>query len=124
MLSEDELKRIYLNDKIKEIIPFFKKLTLKKAHESSVILKKKDWRYNHGYVLVLLASTRTRGQYKKQAQSYYELPVNFPHELFKSYMTEWAESSCLFVTLNKFLRYTMNCPALIRLKLIRLLHGN
>ncbi|KXH80434.1 hypothetical protein [Chryseobacterium kwangjuense] len=112
MLSVDELKRIYLNDKIKEIIPFFKKLTPKKIQKTSVILKKslnKDWGYNLGFLFILSASTRILDQYRKQSSGYYASSVSFPDQLFES--------------LHNFLRYMMNCRTLIGPKLIRPLQG-
>ncbi len=41
MLIDEEFKTIYLNYKIKEIIPFLKKLTPKDKKEVAAILKKK-----------------------------------------------------------------------------------
>ena len=46
MLIEDELKTVYVNYKIRKIVPFLIKLTPKEKKETSVILKKflnKDW---------------------------------------------------------------------------------
>lgn len=113
MLSEDELKRIYLNDKIKEIILFFRKLTPKEIQKTSVIVKKflnNDWRHNHGSELTLSVSNQTHEQYGKLAPGFYILPVSFLSKLLKS--------------LNYFLRYIMNCHILISHKLIRLLQGD
>ncbi|MBL1223461.1 hypothetical protein JET18_21665 [Chryseobacterium sp. L7] len=100
MLIEDELKRIYLNYKIKEIIPFLKKLTPKEKKETAVILKKflnKDWGHNHVSMLALLASSPTQDQYEKQAPGYYALPVSFVDELFESYVPEWIGNSYPFL---------------------------
>ncbi|CEJ70419.1 hypothetical protein BN1195_02729 [Chryseobacterium oranimense G311] len=80
MLTEDELKRIYLNYKIKQIIPFLKKFTQKNKKEAAVILNK-DRGYNQASMLAILASSRTQDQYKKLLPGYYTIPTNFLSEL-------------------------------------------
>lgn len=84
MLTEDEWKRTYLNDKTKEIIPFPEKFTPKDKKETAVILKNflnKDRGYSQVTMLAVLASSRTQNQYKKLAPGYQTIPINFFSEL-------------------------------------------
>ncbi|MDN5476423.1 MAG: DUF6493 family protein [Chryseobacterium sp.] len=93
MLIGDELKTIYLNFRIKEIIPFLIKLTPKEKKETAVILKKflnKDWGHNHVSMLATLACSSTQEEYEKLASAYYALPVDLIDELFESYVPEWV----------------------------------
>lgn len=101
MLIEDELKTIYLNYRIKEIIPFLIKLTPKEKKETAAILKKflnKDWGHNHISVLAALASSPTPDEYSKLAPGHYAVPTDLVDELFQSYVPDWIGEN------NSFLR--------------------
>lgn len=68
MLIEDEFKTIYLNYRIKEIVPFLKKLTPKDKKEVVALLKKhmnREWEHNNISVLAGLACCKTRNDYFK-----------------------------------------------------------
>lgn len=100
MLIEDELKTIYLNYRIKEIIPFLIKLTPKEKRETAAILKKflnKGWGHNHISMLTALACSRTPDEYGKLAPGYYAVPVNLVDELFDSHVPQWIGDSYLFL---------------------------
>ena len=80
MLTEDELKRTYLHYKTKEIIPFPKKFTPEDKKEATVILKNflnKDRGCSQVSMLAILASSRTRDQYKKTDTGLFTIPINF-----------------------------------------------
>lgn len=100
MLIGDELKTIYLNYRIKEIVPFLIKLTPKEKKETAVILKKflnKDWGYNHVSMLATLACCSTQEEYEKLAPGYYAVPIHLIDELFESYVPEWIGNSYPFL---------------------------
>ncbi|NML70630.1 hypothetical protein HHL23_12550 [Chryseobacterium sp. RP-3-3] len=100
MLIGDELKTIYLNYRIKEIVPFLIKLTPKEKKETAVILKKylnKDWGYNHVSMLATLACSSTQDEYEKWAPGYYAAPIHLIDELFESYVPEWIGNSYPFL---------------------------
>jgi len=91
MLIEDEWKRTYLNEKPKEIIPFPKKFTPKEKKEATVILKNflnKDRGYSQASMLAVLASSRTRYQYKKLIPGYTQSLSTF----FQNYCSpRWSQ---------------------------------
>jgi hypothetical protein len=100
MLIEDEFKRIYLNFKLKEIVPFLTKLTSKEKKETAAVLKKslnKNWGHNHISVLAALACSNTKEEYDKLSPGYYALPVNLVDELFESYVPDWIGDSYTFL---------------------------
>ncbi len=100
MLIEDEFKRIYLNFKIKEIIPFLTKLTSKEKTETAAVLKKslnKNWGHNPISVLAALACSKTKEEYEKLSPGYYAVPVNLVDELFESYVPGWIGRSSAFL---------------------------
>ncbi|PIF44377.1 hypothetical protein CLU96_1343 [Chryseobacterium sp. 52] len=100
MLIGDELKTIYLNYRIKEIVPFLIKLTQKEKKETAVIVKKflnKDWGHNHISMLTVLACSNTKDQYENLASGYYAIPAHLVDELFQSCVPEWIGSSYVFL---------------------------
>lgn len=100
MLIEDELKTIYLNYRIKDIVPFLIKLTPKEKKETAVILKKflnKDWGHNHVSMLAALACSTHRDEYTKLSPGYYAVPIHLVEELFESYTPEWLGNSYPFL---------------------------
>ncbi|MCT2561326.1 DUF6493 family protein [Chryseobacterium herbae] len=100
MLIEDELKSIYLNYRIKEIVPFLIKLTPKEKKETAVVLKKflnKDWGHNHVSMLAALACSTHRDEYAKLSPGYYAVPIHLADELFESYTPEWLGNSYQFL---------------------------
>lgn len=107
MLIEDELKTIYLNYRIKEIVPFLIKLTPKEKKETAVILKKflnKDWGHNHVSMLAALACSTHRDEYAKLAPGYHAVPIHLVEELFESYTPEWLGSSYPFLSNTDYLK--------------------
>lgn len=100
MFIAEEFKTIYLNYKIKEIVPFLKKLIPKDKKEVVSILKKhinKEWGHNTISVLAVLACSETKAEYEKLKPGYYTVPVNFIDELFEFYVPEWIGESSLFL---------------------------
>jgi len=100
MLIEEEFKKIYLNFKIKEIIPFLTKLTTKEKREIAAVLKKslnKNWGHNHISVLTALVCSKTKEEYDKLSPGYYAVPVNLVDELFNSYVPDWIGDSHTFL---------------------------
>ncbi|MGU3373411.1 DUF6493 family protein [Chryseobacterium sp. M5A1_1a] len=103
MLIDAEFRAIYLNYKIKEIVPFLKKLTQKDKKEVASILKNninKEWGHNNISVLATLACSKTKNEYEKIGPGYYSMPVDLIDELFEAYVPEWMGESHLF--LNEF----------------------
>lgn len=101
MLIEEEFKKIYLNFKIKEIIPFLTKLTIKEKREIAAVLKKslnKNWGHNHISVLTALACSKTKEEYEKLSPGYYAIPTHLVDELFNSYVPDWIGNSYTFLT--------------------------
>lgn len=100
MLIDEEFKTIYLNYKIKEIIPFLKKLTPKDKKEVAAILKKKinkEWGHNTISVLAALACSNTKDEYEKMRPGFYSIPVELVDELFETYVPDWIGESYLFL---------------------------
>ncbi|AZB08673.1 hypothetical protein EG344_07395 [Chryseobacterium sp. G0162] len=100
MLIDQEFKAIYLNYKIKEIIPFLKKLTPKDKKEVAAILKKhinKEWGHNTISVLAALACCKTKEEYEKMRPGFYSIPVELVDELFETYIPDWIGESHLFL---------------------------
>lgn len=100
MLIEAEFKAIYLNYKIKEIVPFLKKLTLHDKKEVASILKKhinKEWGHNTISVVAALACSKTKEEYEKIKPGYYSIPDHLIDELFESYVPDWVGVSHLFL---------------------------
>lgn len=100
MLIDEEFKTIYLNYKIKEIIPFLKKLTPKDKREVAAILKKninKEWGHNTISVLAALACSNTKDEYEKMRPGFHSIPVELVDELFETYVPDWMGESYLFL---------------------------
>lgn len=100
MLIDEEFKTIYLNYKIKEIIPFLKKLTAKDKKEVAAILKKninKEWGHNTISVLAALACSKTKDEYEKMRPGFYSIPVELVDELFETDVPDWIGESYLFL---------------------------
>ncbi|SDJ78865.1 DUF6493 family protein [Chryseobacterium jejuense] len=100
MLIDEEFKTIYLNYKIKEIIPFLKKLTPKDKKEVAATLKKninKEWGHNTISVLAALVCSKTKDEYEKMRPGFYSIPVELVDELFESYVPDWVGESYLFL---------------------------
>lgn len=100
MFIAEEFKTIYLNYKIKEIVPFLKKLIPKDKKEVASILKKhinKEWGHNAISVLAALACSTTKAEYEKLRPGYYSIPVNLIDELFEFFVPEWIGESYLFL---------------------------
>ncbi|AZA82284.1 hypothetical protein C1637_09285 [Chryseobacterium lactis] len=107
MLTEEEFKAIYLNYKIKEIVPFLKKLTPKDKIEVAAILKKhinKEWGHNNISVLAALACSRTKEEYAKLSPGYYSLPIDLIEDLFESFIPEWIGESYPFLKEIEYLK--------------------
>ncbi|PQA96707.1 hypothetical protein B0A69_01125 [Chryseobacterium shigense] len=107
MLIGDELKAIYLNYRIKEIVPFLIKLSPKEKKETAVILKKflnKDWGHNHISMLATLACSSTQEEYEKLASAYYAWPIHLLDELFESYVPGWMGDCALFLRSIDYLK--------------------
>lgn len=107
MFIAEEFKTIYLNYKIKEIVPFLKKLIPKDKKEVVSILKKhinKEWGHNIISVLAALACSNTKAEYEKLKPGYYSIPVNLIDELFESYVPEWIGESYLFLEGYEYLK--------------------
>ncbi|WP_284461491.1 DUF6493 family protein [Chryseobacterium sp.] len=100
MLIEEGFKAIYLNYKIKEIVPFLKKLTPKDKKEIAALLKKfinKEWGHNSISVLAALACCKTKNEYEKVSPGYYSMPVALIDELLEFYVPEWLGESYSFL---------------------------
>lgn len=100
MLIDEQFKAIYLNYKIKEIIPFLKKLTPQDKKEAAAILKKhinKEWGHNTISVLAALACSKTREEYEKMRPGFHSIPVELVDELFETYVPDWIGESHLFL---------------------------
>lgn len=100
MLIDEQFKAIYLNYKIKEIIPFLKKLTPKDKKEVAAILKKyinKEWGHNTISVLAALACSKTKEEYEKMRPGFHSIPVELVDELFETDVPEWIGESHLFL---------------------------
>ncbi|MCJ7934812.1 MAG: DUF6493 family protein [Chryseobacterium sp.] len=100
MLIEEGFKALYLNYKIKEIVPFLTKLTPKDKKEIAALLKKminKEWGHNSISVLAALACCKTKNEYEKISPGYYSMPVDLIDELFESYVPEWIGESHSFL---------------------------
>ncbi|AZA92413.1 Uncharacterised protein [Chryseobacterium nakagawai] len=100
MLIDQEFRAIYLNYKIKEIIPFLKKLTPKDKKEVAALLKKhinKEWGHNTISVLAALACSKTKDEYEKMRPGFYSIPVELVDELFETYIPDWIGESHLFL---------------------------
>lgn len=107
MFIAEEFKTIYLNYKIKEIVPFLKKLIPKDKKEVVSILKKhinKEWGHNTISVLAALACSNTKAEYEKLKPGYYSISVNLIDELFESYVPEWIGESYLFLEGYEYLK--------------------
>lgn len=107
MLIDEEFKTIYLNYKIKEIIPFLKKLTPKDKKEVAAILKKqinKEWGHNTISVLAALACSKARDEYEKMRPGFYSIPVELVDELFETYVPDWIGESYLFLDAFDYLK--------------------
>ncbi|REC48521.1 DUF6493 family protein [Chryseobacterium pennipullorum] len=95
MLIEEEFKAIYLDDKIREIVPFLKKLTPRDKKEVAAVLKKtinKEWGHNTISVLAAFACCKTRNEYEKRSPGYYAMPEGFIDEW---YVPSWLEECIL-----------------------------
>ncbi|WP_160138946.1 DUF6493 family protein [Chryseobacterium sp. c4a] len=100
MLIEEQFKVIYLNYKIKEIIPFLKNLTPKDRKEVAAILKKhinKEWGHNTVSVLAALACSITKEEYEKMRPGFHSIPEELVDELFETYVPDWIGESHLFL---------------------------
>ncbi len=100
MLIDEQFKVIYLNYKIKEIIPFLNTLTPKDKKEVAAILKKhinKEWGHNTISVLAALACSKTKEEYEKMRPGFHSIPVELVDELFETYVPEWIGESHLFL---------------------------
>ncbi|WP_347219157.1 DUF6493 family protein [Chryseobacterium sp.] len=100
MLINEEFKAIYLNYKIKEIIPFLKKLTPKDKKEVAATLKKhinKEWGHNTISVLAALACSKTKDEYEKMRPGFYSIPGELVDELFENYIPDWVGESHQFL---------------------------
>lgn len=100
MLIDEHFKAIYLNYKIKEIIPFLKTLTPKDKKEVAAILKKhinKEWGHNTISVLAALACSKTKEEYEKMRPGFHSIPVELVDELFETDVPEWIGESHLFL---------------------------
>ncbi|CAH0264179.1 DUF6493 family protein [Chryseobacterium sp. Bi04] len=107
MLIEEGFKAIYLNYKIKEIVPFLKKLTPKDKKEIAALLKKfinKEWGHNSISVLAALACCKTKNEYENLSPGYYSMPVELIDELFESYVPEWIGESYSFLRETGYLK--------------------
>ncbi|MBV8326344.1 DUF6493 family protein [Chryseobacterium sp.] len=107
MLIEEEFKAIYLNYKIKEIVPFLKKLTPKDKKEIAALLKKrinKEWGHNSISVLAALTCCTTGNEYSKVSPGYYSMPVDLIDELFESYVPEWIGENYQFLKEIEYLK--------------------
>lgn len=107
MLIEEDFKAIYLNYKIKEIVPFLKKLTPKDKKEVAVVLKKrinKEWGHNTISVLAALACCTTKEEFGKLSPGYYSLPIELIEELFESYVPVWVGESYPFLSEVDYLK--------------------
>ncbi|MDN3694763.1 DUF6493 family protein [Chryseobacterium tructae] len=100
MLIDEQFKVIYLNYKIKEIIPFLKKLTPKDKRVVAAILKKhinKEWGHNTISVLAALACSTTKEEYEKMRPGFHSIPVELVDELFETDIPDWIGESHLFL---------------------------
>lgn len=100
MLIEEEFKAIYLNYKIRELIPFLKKRTPKDKKEIVAVLKKflkKDWGHNDISMVTALACSKTEAEYQTIASAYYSVPLGIIEELFEFYVPEWIGESYFFL---------------------------
>lgn len=100
MLIDEQFKAIYLNYKIKEIIPFLKKLTPKDKKEVASILKKhinKEWGHNTISVLAALVCSKTKEEYEKMRPGFHSIPVELVDELFETDVPDWIGESHLFL---------------------------
>ncbi|OCA77804.1 hypothetical protein BBH99_11035 [Chryseobacterium contaminans] len=100
MLIDEEFKTIYLNYKIKEIIPFLKELTPKDKKEIAATLKKhinKEWGHNTISVLAALACSKTKDEYEKMRTGFYSIPVELVDELFETDVPDWIGGSHQFL---------------------------
>ncbi|MCS4305501.1 DUF6493 family protein [Chryseobacterium sp. BIGb0232] len=100
MLINEEFKAIYLNYRIKDIIPFLKKLTPKDKQEVAAILKKninKEWGHNTISVLAALACSKTKEEYEKMRPGFHSIPVELVDDLFETYIPDWIGESHLFL---------------------------
>ncbi|KFF08062.1 DUF6493 family protein [Chryseobacterium luteum] len=107
MLIEDELKAIYLNYKIKEVLPFLIKLTPKEKKEAGAVLKKfldKDWGHNSISMLTALACSNTQDQYESLVPGYYTVPVDLVDQLFQFYTPQWLGNSYSFLRNINYLK--------------------
>ncbi|WP_276875470.1 DUF6493 family protein [Chryseobacterium joostei] len=107
MLIEEEFRAIYLNYKIKEIVPFLKKLTQKDKKEVASILKNninKEWGHNNISVLATLVCSKTKNEYEKIGPGYYSMPVNLIDEIFETYVPEWIGESLLFLSNFEYIK--------------------
>lgn len=100
MLIEETFKAIYLNYKIKEIIPFLKKLTPEDKNKVATILKKninKEWGHNTISVLAALVCSKTKDEYEKMRPGFYTIPAELVDELFEAYVPDWIGESHQFL---------------------------
>lgn len=107
MLIEEEFKAIYLNYRIREIVPFLKKLTLKDKKEVVALLKKhinKEWGHNNISVLAALTCCKTKNEYEKLSPGYYSMPVDLIDELFEFYIPDWIGESHSFLREFNYLK--------------------
>lgn len=100
MLIDEEFRVIYLNYKIKEIIPFLKKLTPKDKKVVAATLKKhinKEWGHNTISVLAALACSKTKDEYEKMRPGFYSIPAELVDELFEHDVPDWIGESHQFL---------------------------
>ncbi|MFZ4931192.1 DUF6493 family protein [Chryseobacterium sp. Mn2064] len=107
MLIEDEFKTLYLNYRIKEIVPFLKKLKPKDKKEVVALLKKhihKEWGHNTISLLAALACCKTKNEFERLAPGYFSIPVEAVEDLFESYQPDWLGESYPFLREFNYLK--------------------
>lgn len=107
MLIEDEFKTLYLNYRIKEIVPFLKKLKPKDKKEIVALLKKyinREWGHNTISLLAALACCKTKNEFEKLGTAYYSIPVEAVEDIFEFYLPDWLGESYSFLREFNYLK--------------------